>query len=152
MREPLVARILRYFMYAVLAVGVVMLATLPWMLDEYMKVLFDAYYTSESYRTFVIVFLEAAGIVALWVAVELVLILHTIRRDPFVGRNVRALRRIGALALVLAALFFAKCVRYVTFLTIICGIVFVVCALVIFTVGVLFQKAVRYKEENELTI
>ena len=152
MKEPLVSRILRYSLYLIFCLGLCIILTLPMLLDIYSLYLYDSYSLHQGYRTFILAFLVLIGCLGLWVIADLIFMLRTISTDPFLQRNVRALKRIGAIALVIALLFFFKCLWYITFLTIVCGIVFLFCSLVIFTVGMLFARAVQYKEENELTI
>lgn len=152
MKEPLASRILRYALYAAFVLGTAVVVTLPFMLDTYFKLLYDAYSLQEGYRTFLLIFLSMVGVLGLWIITELILVLRTVQRDPFIRRNVNALRRVGTAALILAVLFFLKCLYYVTFLTLVCGVAFVVCALIVYTICALFAQAVRYKEENELTI
>ncbi len=152
MKEPLVARALRIVLYVVFFVGLFTVVTLPFLLEQYAMLLYDAYYVQEPYRIFLLTFLMTVGALGLFVVGDLILVLHTIPKDPFIRRNVRALRRIGAMVLVISLLFFLKCLSYVTFLTLVCGIAFLICSLVVFTVALLFARAVGYKEENELTI
>jgi len=152
MREPLVSKALKIILYIIFVLGVLGTVTLPLMLDTYTGVLYDAYYLQPGYRGFIICFLMVAAVFGLWAVLEMILMLRSIPCDPFVARNVRALRRLGIILLILAALFIAKCLYYVTFLTLVCGLLFFVCGLFAFTLGSLFQQAVAYKEENDLTI
>ncbi len=151
MKEPLVSRLLRYCLSILFLIGVFLVASLSITLPRYAH-LYDAYYQMESYRLFLLLFLSALGVLALWIIAELILILRTISKNPFIRRNVRALRRIGIAAIGISLLFFIKCIYYLTFLTLVCGGVFLLCALLVFTLCALFAQAVNYKEENELTI
>ena len=152
MREPLVSRILRYALYAVFALGVVITVTLPFMLDKYFELLYDAYSVEPGYRAFITVFLMAVGAAGLWVALEMIFMLRSIPLGPFVARNVRALNRVGVIFMALAAVFWGKCVVYVTFLTLVGGAIFLLGGLFAFTLSNLFRQAVAFREENDLTI
>ena len=151
MKEPLVSRILRYTLYVVFCLGAIVVIALPVLLKQYAQ-LYDGFYAQEQYRTFIWAFLTLIGLMALWVVIDLIRILRTIPKDPFIEKNVKALKRIGIVAMVMSILFFLKCIYYITFLTFVCAVVLLICSLIVFTLSVLFAQAVRYKEENELTI
>jgi len=152
MKEPLVSRILLYTLYVGFALAVVVTLTLPLMLDQYFNILYDVYSLRQGYRTFILVFLMAVGFAGCWVILELILMLRSIPRNPFVPRNVRALNRVGVIFLVLAAAFWGKCLWYVTILTMLCGAIFMLGGMFAFTLSSLFRQAVAYREENDLTI
>ena len=122
------------------------------MLETYTNILYDAYYLLPGYRKFILTFLMAVGALGLWVVWELIQIMRSIPSDPFVIKNVVVLRRIGFLVLFISVLFFLKCIYYVTFLTLACGFMFIVCSLFAFTLCNLFKQAVAFKAENDLTI
>lgn len=152
MKESLASKALKIALYAIFALGVLGTVTLPWFLDYYTGYFYDAYYLQPGYRRFILSFLIVVALICLWILGELIGMMRSIPTDPFVARNVRALRRVGILAVVLAALFFAKCLYYLTFLTLACGFLFVVGALFLFTMCNLFRQAVTFKQENDLTI
>lgn len=152
MKESLVSRFLRYALYAVLILGVVFTVTLPFMLNRYMMLLYDAYQLESGYHTFILLFLIAVAVPGLWVVLEMILMLRSIPQGPFVMRNVHALNRIGVIFIVLAAAFLGKCLLYVTFLTLLGGLLFILGGLFAFTLADLFRQAVAFKEENDMTI
>ena len=152
MREPLVSKVLKFILYVMFATGILGTITLPWMIDTYMHILYDAYYLQSGYRLFIVSFLMLCAIIVLWVIWEMICMLRSVPKGPFIMHNVNALKRIGIFLMVLAALFFVKCLYYVTFLTMACGFLFIVCGLFAFTLCNLFRQAVVFKEENDLTI
>ena len=152
MQEPLVSKVLKISLYSIFVLGVLGTLTLPFMLESYTGYFYDAYYLQPGYRAFILTFLILVAIPGLWIVLEMIWMLRSIPQDPFVGRNVHALNRIGIILFVLAAAFFAKCCMYITFLTLGCGFVFIVCGLFAFTMANLFSRAVVFKEENDLTI
>lgn len=152
MREEFVAKALRVILYVLLAGGVLVTVTLPWMIDYYMIVFYDAYSILPDYRSFIVIFLMLAGVLGLWIIFDLILMLRTIKTGPFVPRNAKALRRIGVVSTIAAMLFFAKCFVYVTILTLLGGMLLLICGMAAFTLASLFRQAIAYKEENDLTI
>ena len=145
MKEPLVSRILRYALYAVFVLGAVGTVTLPFMLDTYSRILLDAYYPESGYRTFILIFLMTAAVAGLWIVGEMIFMLRSIPKGPFVRRNVRALRRIGVIFLLLALAFLGKCLVYVTFLTLLCGLLFIGAGLFAFTLAALIGQAIVFR-------
>ena len=152
MREPNVSKVLRFMLYVIFVFGVAVMATLPFMIDKYGALLYDAYFYERGYRTFILTFLMILGVFGIWIVGELIGIMHTVRVDPFIKKNVSALRRIGILAVCVATLFAVKCVLFVTFLTVVCVFLFIICGMLAFTLCSLFKQAVAFKEENDLTI
>lgn len=152
MKESLASKILKSILYIIFAAGVLATVTIPFMIDTYMRVLYDSYSVREGYRIFIIIFLMIVGTLGLFIIFQLIVMLRTISRDPFIKENVRYLNRIGTVAFITAALFFLKCLLYITILTLGFGICLVICGLFAFTLASLFNSAVKYKEENDLTI
>ncbi len=97
-------------------------------------------------------FLTAAAALALWVLFELLLVMRTVPRDPFVERNVRAFVRMGAAAEAAGAMFAVRCAAYFTPMTAACAIVMLLAGLFALVLAGVFRRAVAYKQENDLTI
>ena len=152
MKEPIVSRILKFALYTAFTLGAICMATLPFMLETYNLMIRDSYYMEPGYRTFILIFLMAAAAQGLWIVLEMILLLRSIPKDPFVARNVRALNRIGIVFFIMAAMFFCKCLLYVTILTLISGFILIGCGLFAFTLAALIRQAVIFREENDLTI
>lgn len=91
---------------------------------------------------------ELFGALAGWILVELIAMLQTMKENPFVMRNARALWRIGYVALFMAACFLllGQPLDYV------CFAIMLVLGLFALTLSQLFRQAVQFKQENELTI
>ena len=152
MREPLSSRVLKVSLYIVFGLGVLGTVTLPFMLEYYVGLFYDVYYMEPGYRIFLIMFIISVAIPGLWIILEMIWMLSSIPRGPFVKRNVHALKRTGIILFVISAMFFAKCFVYITFLTMGCGFLFLICGFFAFTLSNLFRQAVIFKEENDLTI
>ena len=152
LKESFASKILRLILYITFVAGIALIVTMPFMIDTYMRVLYDAYIIHEGYKLFITVFLMLVGVLGNFIIFELIIMLRTILKNPFVKRNVKSLNRIGIMAFIIAALFFVKCFLYVTFLTLAFGILLIILGLFAFTLASLFDKAVEFKEENDLTI
>ena len=152
MREPIASRVLRTSLYIIFVAGILCTVTLPFMLDYYTLLFLNGYYLDSEFRKFIIIFIISVAIPGLWIIMEMILMLRSIPRGPFIIRNVNALRRIGVVLFIIAALFLAKCFFFFTFLTMGCVFLFSICGFFAFTLSNLFSQAVTYKEENDLTI
>ncbi len=152
MRESLVNRLTEALLYAVFCAGCALWLALPFFLDPLLVLFADAYIVLPSYKEFVLVFLMLVGAAGLYILFELIRLFRTLRGDPFVLRNVKALKRMGASALVVTALFAGKCAVYFTPMTLVCALLILLLSLFAFVLANLFEKAVEYKLENELTI
>jgi len=104
------------------------------------------------YRQFILGFTMIVGFASVLALFEMILIMRSVPTEPFIKRNGKALKRIGVIAMAIAILFFAKCGLYVTFLTLVCGFIFLLGSLFAFTLAELFTRAVEFREENDLTI
>ncbi|MCL2775719.1 MAG: DUF2975 domain-containing protein [Oscillospiraceae bacterium] len=152
LKESAASKILRIILYIIFAAGIVLTVTMPFMIDRYMRILYDAYAVDTGYKTFITVFLMAVGVLGLFIVWELIIMMRTLMKNPFVRGNVKSLNIIGATAFIIAAIFFVKCFVYVTIMTLLAGICLVILGLFAFTLANLFNKAIEYKEENDLTI
>ena len=153
MKESLASHILRYTLYGVFILAVFLTVTLPFMLDYYFGLLYDFYYALRpNYRAFIMPFLMFVGVCGAWIVFEMIRMLHTVSTNPFITRNVRALKRVGLILLALSLVFFAKCFLYNTFLTMVGVVIFFIACLFAFTLASLFSQAVAFREENDLTI
>jgi len=152
LKESAASKILRAILYVIFAEGIVLTVTMPFMIDRYLRVLYDAYAVDTGYKTFITVFLMVVGILGIFIIWQLIVIMRTLTKNPFVRRNVKSLNIIGITAFITAALFFVKCFVYVTIMTLLGGVCLIILGLFAFTLANLFDKAVEYKEENDLTI
>jgi hypothetical protein len=152
MKISLMSRMLLYALYAGFAAAILITASLPFLLDFYSRLLYDAYALAPGYRAFILPFLLFFGAAGIWVILELIWMLRSIPRGPFIMRNVLALKRVGFIFLALGAEFFVKCFFYATFLTMLGCVIFLLGGMFAFTLANLFRQAVAYREENDLTI
>ena len=152
MKEPIFSRILKYSLYAAFLVGLIGAATLPLTIDAFFGTFRGARSLLPQYRAFILPFLMAIAVPCLWVVVEMILMLNSIPKGPFVMRNVHALYRIGVVFFVLAAAFFGWCFVFFNILVFAGGFFMIGSGLFSFTLAALIRQAVVLREENDLTI
>jgi len=94
-----------------------------------------------------------AGVFALAILRELRLMFRTvIKENPFVRGNVISLKRMGYYAFVIALIMLAKLLFVVTPATLVLVLVFIIAGLFSLVLSQVFDQAVTYKQENDLTI
>jgi hypothetical protein len=142
--------VVKYVFDLTFLLGALVLLTLPFSL----KMCFDNYiWTEGEYFWFLFFFLEFTGILGLAIIYELRKMFQQINKnEPFVRQNVTSLKKIAGLALLIAAAYVVKIIFYISFLTIIIAIAFVIFGLSGLVFSEVFRQAVRFKEENDLTI
>ena len=129
--------------------GIVVTATLPFSLK-----FIGRYYTpiAESYEESVIIYF-VLGIAAVVLIRELRKIFKTVlEEDCFVEANVVSLRKMGNWSFFIALMSVVRSIVYVTIAMGVVILVFVIAGLFSKVLAMVFEEAVRYKEENELTI
>ncbi|MCL2577319.1 MAG: DUF2975 domain-containing protein [Defluviitaleaceae bacterium] len=152
MKEPVVSRVLKIFLYLTFVVGLVWTITLPFTIDVLFRVFRNAPVLVAEYRSFVLPFLMAVAVPCLWVVLEMIWMLNSIPSGPFVKRNVNALYRIGVIFIVLSIAFFAFNFFYLNIIVWAGGFFMIGSGLFAFTLAELIRQAIVFREENELTI
>lgn len=147
-RNPLIrfTKLLLDFMFYL---GIIICAGVPlifWQAGKYYSI-FDKYYTS-----LCIIFM-IAGIFALLILWNLRNIFKTvIRENPFVRENVIYLKRMGICAFIIAVLMAVRLFIVITPAALVLVGVFLVAGLFSQVLSLVFDQAVTYKQENDLTI
>lgn len=152
MRKKWLPKSLSYMMIFLMVVAVISLVTLPWLVSGYLDYAFAVTGTI-LIRNYFLAVLYVSGILALVVLYELRRIFNSVvNNTPFIMRNVTSLKRIGSCALFIGLVFVTKAFFFLTFLTLVVIFVFFLAALFCFVLGDVFEEAVNYKLENDLTI
>ena len=130
--------------------GIIVLITLPiWLRFA------GTHYSKDienHYLAMVIVF-AVSGLNGLLIVNELRKMMKTVlEANCFVEDNVKSLRRMARYSLVISIFFFIKVLLVPTPATLIIILVFFIAALFSVVLSCVFQEAVNYKDENDLTI
>jgi hypothetical protein len=128
--------------------GIIVCATVPFTFQkvgEYYSV-FDKYYLP-----FCIIFM-IAGVFALVILWELRNLFKSIISDPFVKENVKSLKRMGLCSFIIAATMLARLFFVITPAALVLVAVFSIAGLFSLVLSQIFDQAVTYKQENDLTI
>lgn len=148
--EKGVSGAVKYLLDIILAVGAVSIAGLPFSLKWGFE---NITWTAGENYWFLLVFLFGTGIVGIGMVFELQQIFRRINEHkPFQRKNAASLKRIAVMALFISAAYILKIIFYISFLTIVVAIAFLVFGLAGLVFSELFGQAVEVKEENDLTI
>ena len=106
----------------------------------------------EHYAEVVIIYF-VLGIAAVVLIGELRKIFRTVlAEDCFVMANVQSLQKMGNWSFFIALMSTVRCIVYPTIAMVVIVFVFVIAGLFSKVLALVFEQAVRYKEENDLTI
>ena len=139
----------KYLLDVMFYVGILVTVSLPlsvkWIGTFYEPVV-------EHYEETVIIYF-VLGIAALVLIRELRRIFRTVlNRDCFVMENVVSLNKMGNWSFFIALMSLVRNIVYLTIAMVVVILVFVIAGLFSKVLALVFEEAVRYKEENDLTI
>lgn len=151
MKKETVAVITKYLLDIMFFAGIVVTITLPWsvkMITNYLH--FEDF--DDRYMEVVVIYF-VLGILAVLILGELRKMFRTVlKNDCFVRDNVVSLQRMGTYSFVIAAVCLLRLVLYTTIAVLVLVLVFVIAGLFSKVLAFVFDKAVDYKLENDLTI
>lgn len=129
--------------------GIVVIVTLPFSFKLYGK--YNTYFADNYYSLLVVFFL--AGIFALLIIQELRKMFRTVLNDDcFIRENVKSLERMSIYSFFIAVIMACQLFIYIAPSVLILILVFVIAGLFSKVLAQVFDKAVTYKLENDLTI
>ena len=114
---------------------------------------FFDFYDFEGRYTEIIIIYFILGILAVLILGELRKMFRTVLKDDcFVKENVVSLQRMGTYSFIIAVICLLRTVLYMTIAMLVLVLVFIIAALFSKVLAFVFDKAVEYKLENDLTI
>ncbi len=150
MRLESLSKILKVCLQITFIAGLLITVFLSFILKKYLSWHF---WNNSRYYWACIVLLTPCGICSLNILWQLIGLLKTIHnKNPFICKNVTALKRIAISSFIISFMFFALLFFQVTTFTFTLGYVFLIAGFSFTVLTELFQKAVQYKDENDLTI
>lgn len=137
--------IMDFMFFAGILVTVTLPGTVKW-LDRYVPEF------EKNYAEIVILYF-ALGILAVLIIGELRKMFRTVAADDcFVFENVVSLQKMGTYSFVIALLSLVRSIVYLTPAMLVVILVFIIAGLFSKVLSFVFDKAVQYKQENDLTI
>ena len=150
MKSGSLTRVTKWVLDFMFVAGIVVIVTLPFSLK-----LAGKYYQSEftEHYWFMLGVLIASGLSSLLIVRELQKMIRTvIAQNCFVYENVSCLKRMGVISFVITAVYCTKIFVIPTPATFVVVLTFFIAGLFSEVLACVFDEAVRYKEENDLTI
>ncbi len=139
----------KYFLDFMFYAGILAIISLPFSIRLTGRYLsgFERYY----WVMLVIYFI--LGISAIFLIHELRKIFRTVlAKNCFVTENVNSLRRMGNVSFFIVVMSLLRCIVYFTIAMAVVIFVFIIAGLFSKVLAYVFEEAVRYKEENDMTI
>ncbi len=147
-KNPLV-RITKYLLDFMFYSGIVVCVTVPFTFQVVGNIytIFKKYYIP-----FCLIFM-VAGVFAILILRELRKMFHSIMAEnPFVIENVNSLKRMGICSFVISFCMILRLLFVITPAELILIAVFLIAGMFSMVLSLVFDRAVSYKEENDLTI
>lgn len=130
--------------------GILVIVTLPLTL-KYAGAHYSAAF--QEYYILMLIIFALAGICGIIIVGQLRKMMRTVaQKNCFVYENVKSLKVMGIASAVIVLLFFIKCFFLPTPATFIIVLTFFIAGLFSEVLSFVFGEAIRYKEENDLTI
>lgn len=143
---------LKVILEVLLILGIIIIIGLPFVFRQLPNDLFNTYFMSNSYY-FSLVFVEVCGIILWFLLNEIRKIFKTLEEEePFVQHNVLHLKRSARLCFVLSVLFLVKTIVDFSLLSPVMMISLFVACLFLRVLAAVFEKGIKVKSENDLTI
>lgn len=149
MKEDRLTRITKFLLDFMFLAGIAVILTLPVSVTLYGKI--NSYFAG--YRMQLIGLFAVSGILAELILRELRRMFATVlANDCFVEENVKSLERMGTYSFLIALVTAGRLFIYVTPAVLIIILVFVIAGLFSRVLSRVFDRAVAYKLENDMTI
>ncbi|MDD6395974.1 MAG: DUF2975 domain-containing protein [Firmicutes bacterium] len=140
-----------FFISVIILIGMVIYVGLPWLIDLYIEN--TAVEISASTHRVMISMLYSIGVpIFIMLVLAWLLTMNISRGKSFVAKNVTYLRAISVCSVIIAIMvqFFSTFLS--SFFPLIITVIFLLLALLTAVFANLFQTAIKYKEENDLTV
>lgn len=150
MRQSRLISFTKYFLDFMFFSGILVEVSLPFSL----KMLGEYYWKemAEQYWPMLIIF-GLSGICVLIIVYQLRKMMKTVvKRECFVDNNTKSLSTMGKVSFVITVLFIVKCILLPTPASFVIVLTFFIAGVFSHVLSLVFEEAVRFKEENDLTI
>lgn len=144
-----IAQITKFILDFMFYGGILVIVTLPVSIKIYGE--YNVYFREKYFELNILFFLS--GILAVLIILELRRIFKSVLNDDcFIKENVKSLNRMGIYSFGIAIVTVGRMILYLTPAVMIVIIVFLIAGLFSKVLSQVFDTAITYKEENDLTI
>ena len=148
MRQSRLISFTKYFLDFMFFSGILVEVSLPFSL----KMLGEYYWKEMAEQYWPIIF-GLSGICGLIIVYQLRKMMKTVvKRECFVDNNTKSLSTMGKVSFVITVLFIVKCILLPTPASFVIVLTFFIAGVFSHVLSLVFEEAVRFKEENDLTI
>ncbi len=145
--------IMEVILVGIMAVNIAVLIFLPYITDYYLEMLYNANIVYHNAKLILLLILYPCGILSFLVEFNLKKMFNTlVKKDPFVQSNVKSLKVMGSSMVCVTVFLVAKILLMNSIMTMMGSLASALLAVFCFVLADVFQQAVYYKEDNELTI
>lgn len=151
MKKETVIVITKYLLDFMYFSGIIVTAALPWIV-KWIGKSFAYEVFVEQYKEAVVIYFTL-GVLAILIIGELRKMFRTVLADDcFVKDNVVSLQRMGTYSFLIAVICLVRTLLYLTVAMLTLVLVFIIAGLFSKVLAFVFDKAIEYKLENDLTI
>lgn len=148
--ESVLTKLVRVLLIGIIVFSIGVIIFLPYIVDWYLGGVGapDAYF-----KNVLLIMLYPSGVFAVLIEWEIFSIFRSLKdNNPFVIKNVKSFKRVAIYLFAIAALFIFKVVKLNTLMTMIGVLAFIVVGLLMLVLSDIFNQAVVYKQDHDLTI
>lgn len=140
-----------FFISIIILIGAVVYIALPWLIDLYIEN--TAVEISAATHRVMISMMYSIGVpILIMLVLSWLLTMNISRGKSFIVKNVAYLRAISVCSLIIAVMVQFFSTFLTSFFPLVITIIFLLLALLTAVFANLFQTAIQYKEENDLTV
>lgn len=146
------ASFMKIFIFILQLTAIAALIGLPKFLGIYLNWINSVFYSKILYYALVFI-LYVSGILSILILQQLKKLFLTLENsNPFIRENVTSLKKMGVYAFSVGGIYLFKIFFLNSFMTIIVVFIFFIAGIFCLVLSDLFNQAILYKEENDLTI
>ena len=145
--------VVRIVLILLMGATVAVVGFLPYIVDWYLGMIGAIDPAGGFVKIVLLAMLYPCGILSFLILNELRIIFKSLKdQNPFIVKNVKALKRIALYLFLMCAAFVYKIIVLNSMMTMVGAGIFLIGALLCLVLADVFHQAVVYKEENDLTI
>lgn len=143
---------IKLFIISLMILAFGCLVGLRWIFDLFVEIGYLDQ-LNKSITNYLMGILYITGIISLIILNEMRKIFNTLEaKNPFIYENVRSLKNMSICAIIISFVYISKVFIYNSIMAMLVVLVFFLASLLALVLSEVFKKAVKYKEENDLTI
>jgi len=149
MGDKSLSSLIKLGLQIIFVLGLLIIILLPWCLRGYLEL----FHRNTGLVKPMLGILYPSGILALYIVYKFISMFKTLKKNnPFVAENVKNLKHISFSCFAIAIIYFIAIFIFESVFTAIIFMIFTIAFLGAYILAEVFNQAIEYKEENDLTI